>query len=116
MLIHAIRPRPAYLRVKIGRRLQKLGAVAIKNSVYALPCSESAREDLEWVVREIAADGGEASLCESRFVGGLTDAAIERQFRAARAGDYRALAQAVRRTVDGLAKAKRLSPRRRGLV
>ena len=28
---------PAYLRVKIGRHLQRLGAVAIKNSVYALP-------------------------------------------------------------------------------
>jgi DNA-binding transcriptional regulator PaaX len=45
LLIHAIPPRPNYLRVKIGRRLQRLGAVAIKNSVYALPRSDEARED-----------------------------------------------------------------------
>ena len=37
LLIHQIPPKPNYFRVKIWRRLQKLGAVAIKNSVYALP-------------------------------------------------------------------------------
>ncbi|HWJ55355.1 MAG TPA: Chromate resistance protein ChrB, partial [Vicinamibacterales bacterium] len=80
LLIHAIAPRPHYLRVKIGRRLQKLGAVAVKNSVYVLPNSDAAREDLEWVAHEITADGGEATLCESRFIGGLTDGAVEQQF------------------------------------
>lgn len=44
LLIHSIPPRPNYLRVKIGRRLQKLGAVAVKNSVYAMPRTEGARE------------------------------------------------------------------------
>src|SRR5438094_613433 len=68
LLIHSIAPRPHYLRVKIGRRLQKLGAVAVKNSVYALPLSEATREDLEWIAHEISADGGEASLCEARFI------------------------------------------------
>jgi len=42
LLIHSIPPKPNYLRVKIGRRLQRLGAVAIKNSVYALPKSDEA--------------------------------------------------------------------------
>src|SRR6478736_5684875 len=36
LLIHAIPPRPGYLRVKVGRRLQKVGAIAVKNSVYVL--------------------------------------------------------------------------------
>ncbi|HEY8925278.1 MAG TPA: hypothetical protein VIU64_12910, partial [Polyangia bacterium] len=40
LLIHSIPPRPSYLRVKISRRLQKVGAVAVKNSVYALPRTE----------------------------------------------------------------------------
>ena len=61
LLIHQIPPRPGYLRVKIWRRLQRLGAVAIKNSVYVLPRNESAYEDFEWIVREIAASGGEVS-------------------------------------------------------
>src|SRR5918995_5850879 len=37
VLIHQIPPNPSYLRVKVGRRLQGLGAVAVKNSVYVLP-------------------------------------------------------------------------------
>lgn len=105
LLIHSIPPRPAYLRVKIGRRLQKLGAVAVKNSVYAMPRSEGAREDLEWIAQEIAGDGGEASLCESRFIGGLTDDAIEQQFRFSRQRDYMEAAKLARRLVDELSPA-----------
>ena len=113
MLIHSIPPRPNYLRVKIGRRLQKLGAVPVKNSVYALPRSDGAREDLEWVAHEITSDGGEASLCEARFIGGLTDEAIEQQFRFARQRDYLELVKEARRLVDAVSKTERLPPKRR---
>src|SRR5262249_15070520 len=41
-------------------------------SVYALPSSDQAQEDLQWVLREIAESGGEGSICESRFVDGLS--------------------------------------------
>jgi hypothetical protein len=107
LLIHSIPPRPNYLRVKVGRRLQKLGAVAVKNSVYAMPRSEGAREDLEWIAHEIASDGGEASLCESRFIGGLTDDAIEQQFRFARQRDYLEATKLARRLVDTLTQAEK---------
>src|SRR6185369_10500145 len=36
LLIHQLPPKPTNLRVRIWRKLQKLGAVAIKNSVYVL--------------------------------------------------------------------------------
>ncbi|MEI9889948.1 MAG: hypothetical protein WDN45_04280 [Caulobacteraceae bacterium] len=49
LLIHQLPAKPAYLRVKAWRRMQALGAVALKGSVYALPHSEGAQEDLEWV-------------------------------------------------------------------
>ncbi len=39
-------PKPNALRVKIWRHLQQVGAVAIKQSVYAMPLSEKSREDL----------------------------------------------------------------------
>jgi len=116
LLIHSIPPRPNYLRVKIGRRLQKLGAVAVKNSVYALPRSDGAREDLEWVAHQITTDGGDASLCESRFIGGLSDEAIEQEFRSAREREYVELAKHARRIVDGIAKLQRLPARRRAQV
>ena len=65
LLIHQIPPKPNYFRVKIWRRLQRLGAFGIKNSVYALPSSEQAHEDLNWVLREIVEGGGDASLVSS---------------------------------------------------
>jgi nickel/cobalt transporter (NicO) family protein len=39
-------------RVKIWRRLQGLGAISIKSSVYALPAVQAAQEDFEWLLRE----------------------------------------------------------------
>ena len=65
LLIHQIPPKPDYLRVKIGRRLQKVGAVAIKNSVYVLPPSPEAYEDFRWIVAEIEDAGGEAFVSEA---------------------------------------------------
>src|SRR3970040_1278794 len=89
LLIHQLPPKPNYFRVKIWRRLQRLGAVAIKNSVYVLPKNDQTQEDFQWALREIIEGGGEASLCEARFVEGLSDAQIEELFQAARSYDYR---------------------------
>ncbi|HLQ22765.1 MAG TPA: chromate resistance protein ChrB domain-containing protein [Gemmatimonadales bacterium] len=88
LLIHQLPPKPDYFRVKIWRRLQRVGAVAIKNSVYVLPCTDQAAEDFQWVRREIVAGGGEASVCRASFVDGLSDAQIETLFRAARDAEY----------------------------
>src|SRR5262249_57897755 len=43
LLMHQIPPKPGYLRVKIWRRLQALGAVAIKKSVYPPPHTDDPR-------------------------------------------------------------------------
>jgi hypothetical protein len=101
LLIHQIPPKPAYLRVKIGRRLHRLGAVALKNTVYALPRSEAAHEHFQWVRREIAEGGGDATICEAKFVDGLRDEDIERLFNEARNAEYGEIA----------GKARGLAPR-----
>jgi hypothetical protein len=92
LLVHQIPPKPSYFRVKIWRRLQKLGSVAIKNSVYILPATNESREDFQWILREIVAAGGEATVCEARFIEGLTDRQIEQMFRSARQADYEGIA------------------------
>jgi hypothetical protein len=110
MLIHQIPPKPNYLRVKIGRRLQALGAVAVKNSVYVLPAGDQALEDFQWVRKEIVAGGGDASVCEARFVEGLSDAAVEALFNAAREADYRALIREARSLEATLSRRKKGAP------
>jgi hypothetical protein len=100
LLIHQLPPKPHYFRVKVWRRLQRLGAVAIKNSVYVLPKNDQTQEDFQWVVREIIEGGGEASLCEARFVDGLSDDQIEGLFQAARGAEYGELAEEARRLAE----------------
>src|SRR3954470_6437763 len=96
LLIHQIPPSPGYLRVKIGRQLQRLGAVAIKNSVYALPAGDGAREDLGWVLREIVAGGGDGSIVEAAFADGLSDEQVRDLFRVACDIQYEAIANEAR--------------------
>ncbi|HEX2076906.1 MAG TPA: chromate resistance protein ChrB domain-containing protein [Longimicrobium sp.] len=89
-------PKPDYLRVKLRRRLQRVGAVLLKSSVYALPRSDETMEDLQWLRREIIDDGGEAMVCEARLVSGLTDAEIEAVFRGDRDARYAEIAAEAR--------------------
>ncbi|HET7295279.1 MAG TPA: chromate resistance protein ChrB domain-containing protein [Vicinamibacteria bacterium] len=107
LLIHQIPPTPSYLRVKIGRRLQSLGSVPVKNSVYVLPRTDQALEDFQWVRGEIVAGGGDASVCEARFVEGLSDGAVEALFNAAREADYESLVREARRLQAALKPAGR---------
>ncbi len=72
LMIHQVPAKPDYLRVKVWRRLQRMGAANLKNSVWALPATDAALEDFHWLLKEIAADGGEGLLCEASFLSGLT--------------------------------------------
>jgi hypothetical protein len=109
LLIHQIPPRPNYLRVKIGRRLQKIGAVAVKNSVYALPNGDHAQEQFAWVAREIGEGGGDTSICESSFVGEKSNDAIEELFKEARARDFAELAAEAEDLEKSFRRRKRLA-------
>lgn len=96
LLIHQLPAKPAYARVKIWRRLKGLGAVTVKNSVYALPANAETQEDFAWLTKEIAELGGEAFVCEARLVDGLDDGEVQALFDAARDEDYTEIAAAAR--------------------
>jgi hypothetical protein len=113
ILIHQIPPKPAYLRVKIGRRLAKVGAVAIKNSVYVLPRGESRMEDFQWIRREVLAGGGEAAILEAQLLDGLSDQEVEQLFRAERGAEYELVAKEARslaKQIRGRLSAERRQP------
>ena len=114
LLIHQLPAKPAYLRVKIWRRLQNLGAVAVKNAVHALPMNEETQEDFEWLMREIVEGGGEAVVCEARLIDGISDQDVRALFDRARDADYddvakdaRAVAKSLRRNAKPEALAER---------
>jgi hypothetical protein len=104
LLLHQLPPQPAYFRVKIWRRLQGLGAVAVKNSVYALPARNDSLEDFQWLAQEIVTGGGEATIVEARFVDGLSDPQVIALFDAARTADWEAIAAEARQLGEGWAE------------
>jgi hypothetical protein len=106
LLVHQLPPQPAYLRVKIWRRLQGLGAVSLKNSVYVLPANEQTREDFQWLLAEIERGGGEGVICEGRVLGGMSDQQVRGLFDAARDADYAELAAELRELRAAAAKTR----------
>lgn len=113
LLIHQIPPKPDYLRVKVWRKLQRLGSVAIKSSVYALPNTEQSCESFQWVMREITQAKGDASICEANFVEGLEDNQIEQIFNEARNTDYNDLGTTARKTLKTIPSKAKLTDDRR---
>jgi hypothetical protein len=103
LMVHQLPPSPTNLRVRTWRRLQSLGAIAIKNSVYALPFSDRANEDFQWLKQEIEASGGEATVLRAAAVEGATNREIVALFRSARDEDYAQVAA----DLDGLTGAIR---------
>ena len=107
LLAHQLPTRPSHKRVKTWRRLQQIGAVPTRNSVYALPNTPQCREDFEWIRSEIVAAGGEATVFAADALDADGDLAIEAAFRRNREADYGAF----KREADQLLVATR---KRRG--
>ena len=103
-LIHQIPPKPDYLRVKIWRRLQAVGAVAIKQSVYALPRTDQSYEDFSWILKEIIEGGGDGSISETVLLEGLSDEQVVGLFREARDADYEKILEDAQSLAESLSK------------
>ena len=81
------------------RRLQRVGAVQVQGSVYALPATAEAREDLEWIAEEVVGHGGQATLFTAAATEARAHDEIVEMFRRARAKEY----EAIHAEAEGLA-------------
>ena len=113
LLIHQLPPEPLYLRAKIRQRLSRVGAVALKNAVYALPRRDECLEDLQWIAEEALAGNGEAYVCEAEFSEKRVDELLVEEFRSAREADYEALAQELQSSASEGEPGMRLSRARK---
>ena len=116
ILVHLLPQSPSNLRVRTWRRLQELGAVAVKQSVYVLPDTPESREDFEWLKVEIEGAGGEAIVYSADHVDPGAEAGLIEQFRQVRQQAYAELASELQRIQR--AGLNRMDPvkRRRDLV
>ena len=93
LLIYLLPAKHSHARVQAWRRLQRLGAVALKNSAYVLPYSAEAREDFEWIKNDIVGSGGQAMVLVARAPEAATRDEIVRTFQSARAEAFDELAR-----------------------
>jgi hypothetical protein len=110
LLIHQLPAKPAYTRVKFWRRLQSLGVVTLKNSVYALPANEQALGEFQRLLKDIERHGGEGLICQAEFVAGMRNDQVRGMFNAARDADYDAVAKDLQLLSQALRKAKERKP------
>ena len=78
LFIHQLPSQPSNLRVTTWRRLQQIGAIPLKQAVYAFPDTADAREDFEWLKTEVKAAGGDATVFAADNVDAWSDDAHRR--------------------------------------
>lgn len=105
LLLYQLPPKPSKLRVKTWRRLQKLGALQVKGSAYALPNSSQAREDFEWIRAEVISMKGQAVVFTAEADDIRVHDEIVAQFQAARAKDYQALQAEIHKALQARRRA-----------
>ena len=113
LLVHQLPAKPSNLRVQTWRRLQQLGAIPVKQAVYALPDTPEAREDFEWLKAEITGAGGEATVFAADNVDAWSDEALVQEFKRARETSYKEFGRDLERARARLRSAGRRSARTR---
>ena len=92
LFVHQLPATPSHLRVRTWRRLQRIGALALKQAVHVLPDSATAREHFEWLKVEVTSAGGDASVFSGDCLDRWADDALVDEFRRSRQDAYGALA------------------------
>src|SRR5438876_2782702 len=116
LLVHQLPPRPSNVRVKTWRRLQGLGAIALRNAVYVLPNTDSCREDFEWIKSEIEGMRGEATVFAADSIDTFSNDEVVAAFRQARETDYADLNREAEALIGTAGKRSARTPVRRQLA
>jgi hypothetical protein len=112
LFVHQLPSAPSNLRVRTWRRLQQLGAISVKQAVYALPDTPDAREDFEWLKTEVKAAGGDASVFAADNVDAWSDDGLIEEFRRSRQEAYVVLARDIEKVLKRATSNRRPSGRR----
>jgi len=89
LLVYKIPKDPTSGRVFVWRKLKKLGAILLHDSVWVLPATPRTREQLRWLANEISELKGDATVWESQLTLGIDEDKLIAQFTAAVDTEYR---------------------------
>ncbi len=80
LLVYKVPPDPTARRVYVWRKLKRLGAILLHDSVWVLPPTPYTREQLQWLTTEIVEMTGEALLWEAHLISSEQDEPLMQQF------------------------------------
>ena len=95
LLIFSLPAKRTSERVRIWRKLQKYGTLALRNSGNVLPNTPANQERLEWLATAIRGFKGEASVLQVLAIDDLPSDVLKEQFREERKPAYMSLIREV---------------------
>ena len=88
LFFYTVPARPVGNRMRIWRKLARIGAVQMKGAVYLLPDQEEHRENLQWLSKETSACGGEAGWAHTERIHPFKEAELRELFNRQRTAEY----------------------------
>src|SRR5438477_6558598 len=89
LLVYKVPNAPTSGRLFVWRKLKKLGALLLHDSVWVLPATPHTREQLRWLASEIVELKGEATVWEARQALAADEDKLIARFTEAVEGPYR---------------------------
>jgi hypothetical protein len=96
LLVYKVPNEPTSGRVFVWRKLKKLSAFLLHDSVWVLPATPRTREQLRWLASEVRELGGEATVWESQLTLGADEDELVGRFTEAVDAQYREILTALK--------------------
>lgn len=97
LLVFSLPTKSASQRVKVWRKIQRYGMLALRSSGYVLPNNPVNQERMEWLATTIRADKGQASVVHAQGFDDLPAERLKVLFVDARTRDYQKLLHEAKR-------------------
>ena len=88
LFFYSVPSKPVSNRMRVWRRLARVGAIQLKGAVYILPYNDEHYELFQWLVSEVTSMKGDASFVKIQKIETLKDEEIVELFNQQREGDY----------------------------
>src|SRR5215212_5047748 len=104
LLSYKLPANPSALRVYVWRKLKRLGAILLNDTIWVLPDTSRTAEHLQWLVTEIQERRGTVNLWRSNLVFGLREEDLIDQFKKQVDGEFEDLLKRLDEKNPDLAK------------
>jgi hypothetical protein len=97
LLVYRIPREPTAGRVFVWRKLKALGAMALQDAVWVLPCTPRTQEQFQWLAAEITELQGEALVWQADQLYATDPDSLRRQFLESVEAEYREILAALKK-------------------